>query len=70
MHCVQDFAMNGDFAVKNQHASRFFESWQYTLYGAPFDSHVEDRTDILAKEKAALIKMFDEEGLPHVRLTC
>ena len=66
VHCVQDFAMNGDFAVKNQHASRFFESWQYTLYGAPFDSHVEDRTDISAKEKAALIKMFDEEGLPHV----
>ena len=66
VHCVQDFAMNGDFCVKNQHASRFFESWQYTLYGAPFDSYVEDRTDIPDAEKAALIEMFDAEGLPHI----
>ena len=66
VHCVQDFSQNGDFDVKDEHHSRYYESHQYTLYGMPFDSHIDDRTDIPEEEKTRLKAMMDKQGLPHI----
>ena len=66
VHVIQDFSMNGSFEVKREHHSRFFQHWQYTLYGMPFDSWIEDRTDLEDDEKKRLCDMCDEQGIPRI----
>ena len=71
VHVIEDYSENGELGrMKKEHASRYFETRGYTLFGMVVASHVEDHDDtsISPHEKAKLIAMMEElrPGKPHV----
>lgn len=66
IHTVMDYSENGTFMVRFQHQSRYYQTWQYTLFGIIVDRHLETISNISDAERKALMELFDEQGLPHI----
>ena len=70
VHVIEDFSENGDFIVRREHQSRYYQTHSYTLFGVIIECHVEDIKDELipAAERARLIAMLERErpGEPHI----
>ena len=70
VHVIEDFSENGDFVVRLEHQSRYYQTHSYTLFGIVVEVHVEDIKDCLISraERTKLIEMLNQErpGEPHV----
>ena len=64
VHSIQDFSENGTLEPKRELQSQYFREKGYTLYGCVVDRHINDLI-IPEDERAALIQLKDEKGLPH-----
>ena len=69
VHVIEDYSENGELGrMKKEHASRYFETRPYTLFGMVVDSHVEDRLDLDTPEKERLIAIMEKHhpNEPHI----
>ena len=65
VHVIEDFSENGDFVVRLEHQSRYYQTHSYTLFGIVVEVHVEDIKDCLISraERTKLIEMLNKNAL-------
>ena len=63
VHVIEDYSENGEFIVRREHQSRYYQTHAYTLFGMVVECHVEDIKDCLVPkaEREKLIAMLDRE---------
>ena len=70
VHVIEDYSENGEFIVRREHQSRYYQTHSYTLFGMVVECHVEDIKDCLIPkaERDRLIAMLERErpGEHHI----
>ena len=66
VHSIQDFSENGNLQPKREIQSRYFREKGYTLYGCVVDRRIEDLKDITEVERARLLQLKQDKGLPPI----
>ena len=67
VHIICDFSENGELGrMKDKHASRYYDSHPFTLFGMVVAMWIEDALFLTAAERDRLIAIKDANGEPHL----